>query len=78
MTNAVPTTSVPTRAPFVQPRFLGILGIFAAVTVVAAVFGDNFLTGYNLMNLVQRTALFSILALGAGMVIVTGGIDLSI
>ncbi len=78
MTTAVQTNPPIARAPFIQPRFLGILGIFAAVTIVAAVFGDNFLTAYNLMNLVQRTALFSILALGAGMVIVTGGIDLSI
>ncbi|NBV64912.1 MAG: ABC transporter permease, partial [Planctomycetes bacterium] len=32
----------------------------------------------NLMNLTQRSALFAILSLGAGLVIVTGGIDLSI
>jgi ribose transport system permease protein len=57
---------------------LGILGLLVAVCVVAALFGDNFLTGYNLQNLTQRTALFAILALGASIVIVTGGIDLSI
>ncbi len=57
---------------------LGILGILLAVCVVASVFGDNFLTGYNLQNLTQRSALFGILALGASVVIVTGGIDLSI
>ena len=59
-------------------KSFGILGIFITVCLVAAIFGENFLTGYNLMNLTQRTALFSILALGAGIVIVTGGIDLSI
>ena len=59
-------------------KHLGILGILVAVCVTAAMFGDNFLTGYNLQNLLQRTALFSILALGAGIVIATGGIDLSI
>ena len=53
---------------------LGILGILLAVCVVASIFGDNFLTGYNLQNLTQRTALFSILALGAGLVIATGGL----
>lgn len=57
---------------------LGILGILLAVCVVASIFGDNFLTGYNLQNLTQRSALFGILALGASIVIVTGGIDLSI
>jgi ribose transport system permease protein len=59
-------------------KSLGILGIFLAVCIVASVFGENFLTGYNLMNLTQRSALFAILSLGAGLVIVTGGIDLSI
>ena len=59
-------------------KHLGILGILLAVGVTASLFGDNFLTGYNLQNLTQRTALFSILALGAGLVIATGGIDLSI
>ena len=57
---------------------LGILGIFAGACLVAALFGKNFLTADNLMNLTQRSALFAILALGAGLVIVTGGIDLSI
>ena len=59
-------------------KSLGILGIFLAVCVVASVFGQNFLTGYNLMNLTQRTSLFAIISLGAGLVISTGGIDLSI
>ena len=54
-------------------KHLGILGILLAVGVTASLFGDNFLTGYNLQNLTQRTALFSILALGAGLVIATGG-----
>ena len=57
---------------------LGILALLAAVCTVAAVFGDNFLTAYNLQNLTQRSALFGILALGASIVIATGGIDLSI
>ena len=59
-------------------KSLGILGIFFAVCIVASVFGQNFLTGYNLMNLTQRTSLFAIISLGAGLVIITGGIDLSI
>jgi ribose transport system permease protein len=56
----------------------GILCLLVAVCAVAAIFGDNFLTGYNLTNITQRSALFAILALGAGLVIATGGIDLSI
>ncbi|MCE2881111.1 MAG: ABC transporter permease [Planctomycetaceae bacterium] len=59
-------------------KALGIIGIFAAIFIVACIFGENFLTGINLMQLTQRAALYSILALGASLVIVTGGIDLSI
>lgn len=56
----------------------GLLAVFFGVALVASVFGSNFLSGYNLENLTNRTALFSILALGAGIVIAVGGIDLSI
>jgi ribose transport system permease protein len=59
-------------------KALGIIGIFLAIFVFASMYGENFLTGINLMQLTQRTALYSVLALGAAIVIVTGGIDLSI
>ena len=59
-------------------KSLGIICLFVAICLVTAIYGDGFLTGFNLTNLTQRTALFSILALGAGVVIVAGGIDLSI
>ena len=59
-------------------KALGIIGIFTAIFVFASLYGENFLTGINLMQLTQRTALYSIIALGAALVIVTGGIDLSI
>ena len=59
-------------------KALGIIGIFTAIFLLASLYGENFLTGINLMQLTQRTALYSIIALGAALVIVTGGIDLSI
>ncbi len=59
-------------------KALGIIGIFAAIFLFASIYGDNFLTGLNLQQLTNRAALCSILALGASLVIVTGGIDLSI
>jgi ribose transport system permease protein len=59
-------------------KSLGIICIFLAIFVFASLYGENFLTGINLMQLTQRTALYAILALGAALVIVTGGIDLSI
>jgi ribose transport system permease protein len=59
-------------------KVLGILGILVAVFTFASFSGPGFLTGYNLSNLTQRSALQSIIALGAAIVIATGGIDLSI
>ncbi len=56
----------------------GLIVLLVITCVIAASFGSGFLTAYNAMNLIQRTALFSILGIGAGLVIATGGIDLSI
>jgi ribose transport system permease protein len=58
-----------------------ILGIFVLLLVVCcytALNSDRFLMVGNVENLVHRTALFGILGIGAALVIVTGGIDLSI
>ncbi len=59
-------------------KSLGIVALFAVVFVVTALLNRSFLQAYNLENVIQRSALFGILSLGATLVIVTGGIDLSI
>ncbi len=59
-------------------KIIGISVLLAVVCVVTAVANDNFLSGYNIENLVRRTALFGIISVGVTFVIVTGGIDLSI
>ena len=59
-------------------KILGISALLAAVCLVTALASDSFLSGYNLENLVRRTALFGIISIGVAFVIVTGGIDLSI
>ena len=48
------------------------------IYVATAIFGVNFLSGYNQSNLLERTALFGLLGIGVSFVIITGGIDLSI
>lgn len=49
------------------------------VTALATAFSNpQFLSATNLENLFQRTALFGILSVGAALVILVGGIDLSI
>ena len=57
---------------------LGIAGLLLFIFVFTAAMSDTFLTRYNLENVVRRTAEFGILAIGAALVIITGGIDLSI
>jgi len=58
-----------------------ILGIFLTLVIlygITALLGDGFLSAYNQEKLLERTALFGILAVGVAFVIITGGIDLSI
>lgn len=59
-------------------KILGITALLTVVCIVTALASDSFLSGYNLENLIRRTALFGIISIGVAFVIVTGGIDLSI
>ena len=59
-------------------KILGISALLLVVCVVTALASDRFLSGYNLENLIRRTALFGIISIGVAFVIVTGGIDLSV
>ncbi|MFM8469819.1 MAG: ABC transporter permease [Limisphaerales bacterium] len=59
-------------------KLLGIFALLVAVCVFAALASESFRSGYNVENLIRRTALFSVLGIGVCFVIVTGGIDLSI
>lgn len=59
-------------------KILGILGLLIFVCLFTYCFGENFFTAFNISNLIRRTALFGIISIGAGFVIMTSGIDLSI
>jgi ribose transport system permease protein len=59
-------------------RVRGILVLLIAVIVFSSVINPQFLLAYNLQNILRWTGLFGILSIGAGLVIITGGIDLSI
>jgi len=54
-----------------------LLGLVALV-VVLSILAPNFLTGQNMLNIVDQITVIGILALGATAVIITGGIDLSV
>jgi ribose transport system permease protein len=59
-------------------KIFGILALLAAICVFAALASDSFRSGYNVENLIRRTALFGVIGIGVAFVIITGGIDLSI
>jgi ribose transport system permease protein len=59
-------------------KILGITVLLIVICVLTAVASDSFLSGYNVENLIRRTALFGIISIGVAFVIVTGGIDLSV
>jgi len=59
-------------------KTFGITLLLALVCALTAWQNPNFIRPYNVENLVNWTALFGILSIGAAIVIITGGIDLSI
>ena len=59
-------------------KLLGIFGLLLAVCLFATWASESFRSGYNVENLIRRTALFGVIGIGVSFVIVTGGIDLSI
>jgi len=59
-------------------KILGITVLLIVICVLTALASDSFLSGYNVENLIRRTALFGIISIGVAFVIVTGGIDLSV
>ena len=59
-------------------KTLGIFGLLVFVCVFTAVMEPNFLSAFNVQNLIRWTSLFGIISIGVAFVIITGGIDLSI
>ncbi len=59
-------------------KTLGIGLLLLLVCLITGAVNPNFLKPYNVENLIVRSSLHGILAIGAAFVIVTGGIDLSI
>ena len=57
---------------------LTMLGVMIALAIITAVLNPLFLGGDNLRNNIRHISLISLFALGEAMVIIAGGIDLSI
>jgi ribose transport system permease protein len=59
-------------------RELAVLALLLVVGGALALVSDRFLTEQNLQNLMRRVGMSGIFAVGLGLVIITGGIDLSV
>jgi len=57
---------------------LGIFGLLVALCLITASRNHNFFYAINLSNLANVIGLFGIFSIGSGLVIIAGGIDLSI
>ena len=54
--------------------YLGLVVIFIVFAVICSMMGKNFLTLNNMFNIITQASIISIIAIGASLVIVTGGI----
>src|SRR5690606_25434255 len=59
-------------------RRYGMLLVLLAMMLLASLLSDRFLTSANLMNVTRQVAINAILAAGMTVVILSGGIDLSV
>src|SRR6059036_2594300 len=57
---------------------LGIFVLLVVLCVVVSAINPNFLLAINLQNLARQIGAFGIFSIGLGLVIITGGIDLSV
>src|SRR5215475_7660565 len=57
---------------------LGIFILLILLCIIVAVINPNFLLTINLQNLARQIGAFGIFSIGLGIVIITGGIELSV
>ena len=61
-----------------QLKNIGIFALLLAIIVIATIINGNFVAPANIKTLVRDTSLYGLISIGVAMVIITGGIDLSI
>jgi len=57
---------------------LGVIAALIALIVFGALRYDNFVSSYNALSFLRYNSMFALIALGMALVIMTGGIDLSV
>lgn len=74
----ITTKKVTLSAGIARFREVGLLGFIILLSILVQLRNPSFLTLENLNDMITNTAILSILAIGMMLVIITGGIDLSI
>ncbi|MEO8211964.1 MAG: ABC transporter permease [Myxococcales bacterium] len=77
MTSAPVAIVAPTKLTLMKKE-LTMLGVMIGLAVLTAILNPVFLGGDNLRNTIRHISLISLFALGEAVVIIAGGIDLSI
>src|SRR5919106_2450084 len=57
---------------------LGIFVLLIVLCIIVSIIKPNFLLPFNLQNLARQIGAFGIFSIGLGLVIITGGIELSV
>jgi hypothetical protein len=57
---------------------LGIFGLLVVLCIIVSILNPRFLAGANLQNMARLIGAYGIFSVGIGIVIITGGIDLSV
>src|SRR5919112_5177831 len=57
---------------------LGLLILILVIGALTAAINPQFVSQVNLMNLANQIGLFGLISIGVGLVIITGGIELSV
>lgn len=57
---------------------LGLLVLILVIGSITAAINPQFVSQINLMNLANQIGLFGLISIGAGLIIITGGVDLSV
>src|SRR5882762_927347 len=57
---------------------LGTFLLLVVLCVVTAILNPQFLSGANLQNMARLVGMYGIFSIGLGLIIITGGIDLSV
>lgn len=58
--------------------YIGAVLIFITFTILCSAYGKNFFTLGNMKNIINQSAVIAVIAIGQSIVILTGGIDLSV